>query len=143
MRAGGGPASYRVGDPSRSVTARSKSPRLNGLASVRAAPTAMAASASIPYPELNRPEIAITGTSGCSRFSSAITTAPFVPAMWMSVITTADAGESHSREAGTPVRSLAHAVARRQQPLCQDFAHDRVVFNDEDVPSYSHGRFVG
>jgi hypothetical protein len=34
----------------------------------------MAASASIPYPELNRPEIAITGASGCSRFSSAITT---------------------------------------------------------------------
>jgi hypothetical protein len=34
----------------------------------------MAVSASIPYPELNRPEIAITGPSGCSRFSSAITT---------------------------------------------------------------------
>jgi hypothetical protein len=35
----------------------------------------MAASASIPCPELNKPEIAMTGTSGYSFFSSAIATA--------------------------------------------------------------------
>jgi hypothetical protein len=64
-----------------SASARSNSTRLNGLASTRAAPSARAASASRPCPELNRPEIAMTAILGHRRFTSEMTAAPLITGM--------------------------------------------------------------
>jgi hypothetical protein len=45
---------------------------------------------------------------------------------------------SHGRKPGASIRGLAHHVASRLQPLRQGFAHDLVVFDDEDVIGRSH-----
>ena len=47
-----------------SATAVSRSLRLNGLASARAAPRAITSSALMPNPDSKRPEIAMTGMLG-------------------------------------------------------------------------------
>jgi Catalase len=46
--------------------------------------------------------------------------------------------ESHGREPGTAVRRGADAVTGRVQPVGQRFAHNRVVFNDEDLGDHFH-----